>query len=165
MIIQDGIRRMYQEMEDRFYYICVYNENYIQPPMPGIENGVSPELRDGILKGIYKYRASENGPAAAQLFGSGSILNEALRAQKILAERYQIATDVWSVTSYNEANLEKLKSNPKNKVAFPSQAQRDEAQKLLAPVREEWVAASERHRELKAALDTELAAVRGEGKG
>jgi len=76
-------------------------------------------------------------------------------------------TNRWieSVTSYNEANLEKLKSNPKNKVVFPSQAQRDEAQKLLAPVRVEWVAASERHKELKAALDTELAAVRGEGKG
>ena len=85
VIIQDGIRRMYQEMEDRFYYICVYNENYPQPPMPGIENGVSPELRDGILKGIYKFRASEKGPAVAQLFGSGSILNEALKAQQILA--------------------------------------------------------------------------------
>jgi TRAP-type transport system periplasmic protein len=76
-------------------------------------------------------------------------------------------TNTWieSVTSYNEANLEKLKSNPKNKLVFPSQAQRDEAQKLLAPVRDEWVAASERHKELKAALDTELAAVRGEDKG
>src|SRR5579864_583678 len=108
VIIQDGIRRMYQEMEDRFYYICVYNENYVQPPMPGIENGVSPELRDGILKGIYKYRPSEKGQALAQLFGSGSILNEALRAQKILAERYEIATDVWSVTSYNELRREGL---------------------------------------------------------
>jgi len=108
VIIQDGIRRMYQEMEDRFYYICVYNENYVQPPMPGIENGVSPELRAGILKGIYKYRASESGPAVAQLFGSGSILNEALKAQKILAERYQVATDVWSVTSYNELRRDGL---------------------------------------------------------
>src|SRR5437763_16430910 len=70
--------------------------------MPGIEHGVSPELQDGILKGICKYRPSETGPAVAQLFGSGSILIEALRAQKILAERYQVATDVWSVTSYNE---------------------------------------------------------------
>jgi TRAP-type transport system periplasmic protein len=76
-------------------------------------------------------------------------------------------TNRWieSITSYNEANLEKLKSNPKNKVVFPSQAQLDEAQRLLAPVRDEWVAASDRHMELKAALDTELAAVRGEGKG
>jgi TRAP-type transport system periplasmic protein len=76
-------------------------------------------------------------------------------------------TNKWieSVTSYNQANLEKLKSNPKNRVVFPSQAERDEAQKLLAPVRDEWVAASDRHKELKVALDIELAAVRGEGKG
>jgi pyruvate dehydrogenase E1 component len=65
-------------------------------------------VRAGILKGIYKYRASETGPAAAQLFGSGSILNETLRAQQILAERYHVATDVWSVTSYNELRREGL---------------------------------------------------------
>jgi len=70
-----------------------------------------------------------------------------------------------SITSYNAANLEKLKSNPKNKIVFPDQAQLDEAQKLLTPVREEWVAASDRHKELKAALDTELAKVRAEQKG
>jgi TRAP-type C4-dicarboxylate transport system substrate-binding protein len=76
-------------------------------------------------------------------------------------------TNRWieSVTAFNEENLEKLKSNPKNKIVFPSEAQRDEAQKLLAPVRDAWVEASDRHRELKNALDTELAAVRGEGKG
>ena len=105
VIMQDGIRRMYQENEDRFYYICVYNENYVQPPMAGIENGVSESIRDGILKGIYKYRAG-NGPAQAQLFGSGSILNEAVRAQQILTEKYGVATDVWSVTSYNELRRE-----------------------------------------------------------
>jgi pyruvate dehydrogenase E1 component len=66
VIIQDGIRRMYQEMEDRFYYICVYNENYPQPPMPGIENGVSPEMRDGILKASIS-TARRKGPAVAQL--------------------------------------------------------------------------------------------------
>jgi pyruvate dehydrogenase E1 component len=103
VIIQDGIRRMYQEQEDRFYYLTVYNENYAQPPMPEL-----PGIREGILSGIYKYRAAANGPAVAQLFGSGSILNEALRAQQILAERYQIATDVWSVTSYNELRREAL---------------------------------------------------------
>jgi TRAP-type C4-dicarboxylate transport system substrate-binding protein len=70
-----------------------------------------------------------------------------------------------SITSYNAANLEKLKSNPKNRVVFPSQAELDEAQKLLAPVREEWVAASERHKELKAELDAELAKVRLAQKG
>ena len=76
-------------------------------------------------------------------------------------------TKTWieSITSYNAANLEKLKTNPKNKVVFPSQAELDAAQKLLTPVREEWVAQSPRHKELKAALDAELAAVRGESKG
>jgi TRAP-type transport system periplasmic protein len=75
-------------------------------------------------------------------------------------------TKTWidSITAYNEANLEKLKSNPKNHVVFPSQAELDEAQRLLAPVRDEWVAASERHKELKAALDKELAAVRAQDK-
>jgi TRAP-type C4-dicarboxylate transport system substrate-binding protein len=76
-------------------------------------------------------------------------------------------TETWieSITSYNAANLEKLKSNPKNKVVFPSQEEIDKAQALLTPVREEWVAASERHKELKAALDIELAAVRNSDKG
>src|SRR5205807_417261 len=86
VIIQDGIRRMYQEMEDRFYYITVYNENYAQPAMPEGDH-----IRQGILDGLYKVAPSQTGPAAVQLFGSGSILGEALRAQKMLAEKYQIS--------------------------------------------------------------------------
>jgi pyruvate dehydrogenase E1 component len=95
VIVQDGIRRMYENQEDRFYYLTVYNENYAQPPMPE-------GAREGILKGIYRYRAAESGKTQLHLFGSGPILNEALRAQKILAEKYQVGADVWSVTSYNE---------------------------------------------------------------
>jgi pyruvate dehydrogenase E1 component len=102
VIIQDGIRRMYQEMEDRFYYITIYNENYAQPEMPQIEG-----LHEGILRGIYKLSPAPEG-ALAQLFGSGPMLNEALRAQKILAERYQIPTNVWSVTSYSELRRDAL---------------------------------------------------------
>ncbi len=102
VIVQDGIRRMYQENEDLFYYITIYNENYVQPPMP---EGV----REGIVRGIYKYRAALDGsPAIVQLCGSGPILNEALRAQQILAEKYQIAADVWSVTSYTQLRREAL---------------------------------------------------------
>jgi pyruvate dehydrogenase E1 component len=115
VIIQDGIRRMYQEMEERFYYITIYNENYVQPPMPEGDG-----IREGILRGIYKYRAAADGPAAVQLFGSGSILNEALRAQQILAERYQIPADVWSVTSYNELRREALAVERWNRL-HPSQ--------------------------------------------
>ncbi len=100
VIVQDGIRRMYQDNEDLFYYLTIYNENYPQPPMPE-------GCREGILKGIYRFRAAEGG-ARAQLFGSGPILNEAVKAQQILAERYQVLADVWSVTSYNELRREAL---------------------------------------------------------
>ncbi|MFZ3215336.1 MAG: pyruvate dehydrogenase (acetyl-transferring), homodimeric type [Candidatus Acidiferrales bacterium] len=95
VIIEDGIRRMYRDGESIFYYITVMNENYPMPPMPG-------DVREGILKGMYKFRASElqDSQLRAQLFGSGAILNEALRAQEILAEKYGVAADVWSVTSY-----------------------------------------------------------------
>jgi pyruvate dehydrogenase E1 component len=102
VIVRDGIRRMYQQREDLFYYLTLYNENYPMPPMP---EGLDPE---GILKGIYRYKPAEEGRAAVQLFGSGPILNEALRAQSILAERYGVASDVWSVTSYNELRREAL---------------------------------------------------------
>jgi pyruvate dehydrogenase E1 component len=95
VIIQDGIRRMYKDGESIFYYITVMNEPYAMPPMPaGVE--------EGILKGMYKYRASEmkKPKLRAQLFGSGAILREALKAQEILAEKYGVSADVWSVTSY-----------------------------------------------------------------
>jgi len=97
VIIQDGIRRMYKDGENIFYYITVMNEAYAMPPMPP-----GPGIRDGILKGMYKYRPSENKKSKlrAQIFGSGAILREALKAQDILEEKYGVAADVWSVTSY-----------------------------------------------------------------
>jgi pyruvate dehydrogenase E1 component len=95
VIIQDGIRRMYKDGEQIFYYITLMNEPYAMPAMPG-------DVKDGILKGLYRYRASENKKSKlrAQLFGSGSILREALQAQDILEEKYGVAADVWSLTSY-----------------------------------------------------------------
>lgn len=95
VIIEDGIRRMYKEGESIFYYITVMNEPYAMPPMPE-------GAREGILKGMYRFRAAANpaSPLRAQLFGSGAILNEALKAQEILTEKYGVAADVWSVTSY-----------------------------------------------------------------
>ena len=85
IIVQDGIRRMYQEQESIFYYLTLYNENYPMPPMP---EGLDPE---GVLRGIYRFKAPEKGKAKVHLFGSGPILNEALRAQQILAEKYNVA--------------------------------------------------------------------------
>jgi pyruvate dehydrogenase E1 component len=116
VIVQDGIRRMYQEMEDRFYYLTIYNENYGQPPM---REGAA----EGILRGIYRFQAAEGGKALVQLFGSGTILNEALRAQNILAEKYQVAADVWSVTSYNELRRDALEVERWNRL-HPAEPER-----------------------------------------
>jgi pyruvate dehydrogenase E1 component len=98
VIVQDGLRRMYQEREDAMYYITVYNETYQQPPMP-------PRLGDGVLEGLYRFRDPGLGAEAkakVHLFGSGPILREAIRAGEILEEKYSVATSVWSVTSYNQ---------------------------------------------------------------
>ncbi len=105
VILQDGLRRMYQENEQVFYYITMYNEDYPMPEMPAAD---TEKVREGIVRGIYKYKSAAKGKADAQLFGSGTILNEALKAQQILAEKYAVQTDVWSVTSYNELRREAL---------------------------------------------------------
>ena len=96
VIIQDGIRRMYKDQESVFYYLTVMNEQYEMPPMPE-------GSRDGILKGLYRFSRAANGKAKlkAQLLGSGAIMNEVIAAQKLL-EQYDVAADVWSVTSYQE---------------------------------------------------------------
>jgi pyruvate dehydrogenase E1 component len=96
VIIRDGMRRMYEEQEDIFYYLTVMNENYPMPPMP---EGV----KEGILKGLYKFKPSDMPDAKLKvhLFGSGTILNEAVKAQELL-KQYDVAADVWSATSYKE---------------------------------------------------------------
>jgi pyruvate dehydrogenase E1 component len=96
-IIEDGIRRMYVDRESVFYYLTVMNEQYEMPAMPS-------GSREGILRGLYRLRASEatSTKLRAQLLGSGTILLEVLKAQQMLAERYGVAADVWSVTSYGE---------------------------------------------------------------
>jgi len=114
VVLQDGMKRMYEKNEDCFYYITMYNEDY---PMPAMPEGVE----EGILRGIYKFRAAANGEATVQLFGSGPILNEVLRAQEILAEKYQIAADVWSVTSYTELRREAIATERWNRL-HPAQA-------------------------------------------
>ena len=118
VILQDGIRRMYVEQEDIFYYITVMNEPYLQPPMPE-------GSREGILKGMYKFKDSENKEATlhAQLFGSGTILNEVLKAQEVLGEKYGVAADVWSVTSYKELYRDGLEKERWN-MLHPSEIRR-----------------------------------------
>jgi pyruvate dehydrogenase E1 component len=96
VIMHDGIERMYKHNEQLIYYITVMNETYKMPAMPE-------GSRDGILKGMYRLRASDKTDAKnkVHLFGSGAILNEVLRAQRILEDAYDVPVDVYSVTSYN----------------------------------------------------------------
>jgi pyruvate dehydrogenase E1 component len=94
IIIKDGLRRLYVHGEEYFYYLTLYNENYTMPSMPdGAE--------EGILKGLYKVKPATGGRKyKAHILGSGPILREALRAQQILAEQFDVAADIWSATSY-----------------------------------------------------------------
>ena len=99
VIIRDGIRRMYVDQESIFYYLTVTNEPLAMPEMPAGDG-----IREGILKGLYRFKASgkKDTRLRAQLFGSGTIMYEVLKAQQILEEKYGVAADVWSVTSYKQ---------------------------------------------------------------
>ncbi len=135
VIIRDGIRRMYENQEDVLYYITAYNEQYSQPALiDGAE--------EGILRGLYKFRAAENPGKLPRvhLFGSGPLLNEALRAQDLLREQFAVAADVWSVTSYTELYRDALscsrwnKLHPDQKPRLPhvAQALKDEPWPIVA---------------------------------
>jgi pyruvate dehydrogenase E1 component len=109
VIVRDGIRRMWQNGEDVFYYITLYNENWVQPAMP---EGVT----KGILRGLYRYRAAAGAGRRVQILGSGSILHQALRAADILAEQFGVAADVWSATSYQQLRTDALRAERHNRL-------------------------------------------------
>ncbi len=110
VVVEDGLRRMFQDGENVFYYVTLQNESYAMPPM---DDGV----KNGILEGIYRFRpAAAPGKHRAQLFGSGSILREVLRAQEILAESFDVAADVWSVTSYQQLRNDALECERFNRL-------------------------------------------------
>jgi pyruvate dehydrogenase E1 component len=137
VIIADGLRRMYAEGEDIFYYLALYNENYAMPPMPeGIENG--------ILKGLYKFKAApETKKLRAHLLGSGPIIRSALRAQEILAERYGVSADVWSATSYKLLRTDAIRCQRWN-LLHPTETPRSSfAESLLAKEKGVFVAVSD----------------------
>jgi pyruvate dehydrogenase E1 component len=99
VIVQDGLRRMYADQEDIFYYLTVMNENYAHPAMPeGAE--------EGIIKGMYLLREGEGDGARVQLMGSGTILREVIAGADLLQEDFGVAADVWSVTSFTELHRE-----------------------------------------------------------
>ncbi|MCU0787315.1 MAG: pyruvate dehydrogenase (acetyl-transferring), homodimeric type [Verrucomicrobia bacterium] len=103
VIIADGLKRMYQDGQDLFYYLSLYNENYHMPAMPeGVE--------EGILKGLYRCSAGpKEAKLKAHILGSGPILLQALQAQRILGERYGVSADVWSATSFKALRTDALR--------------------------------------------------------
>ena len=97
--MQEGLRRMYAENESVFYYLTLYNEAYPMPAMP------EEDCREGILKGMYRLGgvdADGKSEVRPQLFGSGPFVGQVQKAQEILAHKYGVSTDLWSVTSYSE---------------------------------------------------------------
>ena len=136
VIIFHGLQKMYVENETCIYYIMLENENVMMPEMPA-------GCEEGIIKGMYRLRSEEAKDAEqrVQLFGSGSILHGVLDAQQILAEKYNIASDVWSVTSYNELRREAQEcerwnmlnpSSPRKKSYFEEQLEGSEGPVIAA---------------------------------
>ena len=138
VIIREGIRRMYVEQEDVFYYLTVENDIYSMPEMPdGVE--------EGILKGLYKFKpaAKKRAPLKAHLFGSGAIINSALKAQSILEEKYQVSADVWSITSYKALHRDALDSERWNRMHPGETPRLSYIEQCLAKERGVYVMASD----------------------
>ena len=115
VLIEEGLKEMVEREQDVFYYLALYNEPFVMPAMPE-------GSREGIIRGMYRLKpAPAKGKHAAQLLGSGPILRNVLAAQKLLAEKYDIAAEVWSVTSYGELRREALELEG-HALKFPGEA-------------------------------------------
>ncbi len=136
VIVRDGLRRMYENSEDVFYYVTMYNEDYTMPAMP---EGVV----EGILRGIYRVKQAEGAEAQVQLFGSGPILREALRAAEILQTKYNVLADVWSVTSYNELRRDALGTERWNRLHPAEKERRPYVVEALGTAKGPIIAASD----------------------
>ncbi len=117
IIVREGIDRMYGARgEDVFYYVTIYNENWVQPAKAdGVE--------DGVLRGLYRFREASSGSRRVQILASGPIVQQALRAQEILGEKYDVAADLWSATSFQQLRNEALDVERWNRL-HPDQEQR-----------------------------------------
>jgi pyruvate dehydrogenase E1 component len=137
IIIQDGIKRMYVDEESIFYYLTLGNEPLPMPPIPDGDG-----VREGILKGMYLFKPTQKKDATlrAQLFGSGSIMFEVLKAQDILESKYGVGADVWSITSYKQLYRDAndcerwnmLHAGKKSRVPFLAQQLKDTQGVLVA---------------------------------
>ena len=134
LIIHAGMKRMFERQENVFYYLSVMNENYAHPPMPqGCE--------EGVLRGIHNVLRVKD--ANLQLFGSGTILREALAAQQILADEFGIEANVWSVTSYTELRRESMNVERWNLLHPEQERKQSYLTQIMAPEQGPIVAASD----------------------
>ena len=137
VILHDGMRRMYKNGEEIYYYVTLYNENYTMPEMP-------PGAEQGILKGLYKFRPGEPKKRhRAHIFGSGTLLREVLRAQEILAEKYGVSADVWSATSYKLLRNEALQVKRWNMLHPLSRPRKSYLESVLEKEKGPFVAVSD----------------------
>jgi len=143
VIVMEGLKRMYEDGDCCIYYITAENDNYVHPEMA--EGDDAKRVEEGIIKGIYKFRSQDVADAKAhvQLFGSGAILNSALAAQKLLAEKYQIASDVWSVTSYTQLRREAGDCARWNMLHPTAPAKKSFLENVLEGVQGPFIAASD----------------------
>ncbi|SPT38842.1 Pyruvate dehydrogenase E1 component [Achromobacter denitrificans] len=125
VIVQDGLRRMYQDGEDVFYYLTLVNEKTAHPPMPE-------DAQAGILQGMYCLRQGEPGALRVQLLGSGAILAETLAAADLLRQDFGVSADVWSVTSYSELTRDGQEVERWNRLHPQAQARRGHAETAFA---------------------------------
>jgi pyruvate dehydrogenase E1 component len=140
-IVQDGLRRMYGEGEEIFYYLSVYNESYVMPALPEGDDVI-----EGILRGLYPLDPSVPPAVRAnrpQLFGSGPILLQVLRGQQILKEQFGIDADVWSVTSYNTLKREAQAAARWNRLHPTEPPRKSHLETVLEGIRGPFIAASD----------------------
>jgi pyruvate dehydrogenase E1 component len=138
VIVREGIRRMYVEQEDIFYYMTVENEQY---PMPAMPKG----CEEGILKGLYKFNQSTKKRAKlkTQLFGSGAIMYKVLEAQKLLEEQFNVAADVWSITSFKNLHRDALDTERWNRMHPGEEKKQSYIETCLEGVQGPFVIASD----------------------
>jgi pyruvate dehydrogenase E1 component len=144
VIIEEGINAMYVRNEECFYYLTVYNEAYPMPAMPG------EEVREGIIRGLYPVRTvkPEGAKHEVQILGSGVILNEALRGQQILAEKYGIASTVYSATSYQMLRRDALECERANRLHPQAEPRVPYVRQVLGQTRGPIIATSDYMRTL-----------------